>query len=248
VLAAPARRNAMSPQMAADLSEIMRQALAEGCRALVLTGEGSAFCAGAAIDALDPTQPGYDAGMALETHYNPLLRTLRDLPIPVIAAVNGAAAGIGCSLALYCDIVLASEAAQFIQPFVRIGLVPDTGVTFLLTHALGRARTMELMLLGEPLSAREAKACGLVNRVCSPALLMGEAQNMASRLAAGPAEAIALTRAQVDQALENGFEAMLALERAQQTEAGSHPDHAEGLAAFRERRSPRFAGSAATAG
>jgi 2-(1,2-epoxy-1,2-dihydrophenyl)acetyl-CoA isomerase len=178
----------------------------------------------------------------LTTEYNPLIRAIRELPRPVVAAVNGVAAGAGVSLALACDLVLAAEDARFIQAFVKIGLVPDSGSTRTLVRTLGRHRAAQLIFSGEPLSAPDALAAGLVNRVVPADELPAAARAEASRLAAAPTRAIAYAKRLINAAEDADLDAQLAAEAAYQELAGRTEDHAEGVAAFGEKREPRFLG------
>lgn len=162
----PATLNAASFTMTLEITDALEAAVRDGARAIVITGAGRGFCSGANLGSdLDPNEPGYDAGAALDTHYAPLMRAIRDLDVPLVTAVNGAAAGIGCSIALAGDIVLAADSSYFLQAFRRIGLVPDGGSAWLLTKAAGRTRAMEMMLLGEKIPAAQAYEWGLVTRV-----------------------------------------------------------------------------------
>lgn len=237
----PKAMNALSPDMARGLRDALDFVAGNGFRALVLTGEGPAFCAGANLAEGPQEQAApFDAGQYLEAHYHPLLRRIRDLPMPFLTAVNGAAAGIGMSLALSGDLILAARSAFFVQAFVHIGLVPDGGSTWLLPRLVGLARARELSLLGERLPAETALAWGLVNRLCPDESLLDEAIALAERLAEGPAQALAATRRLYWESPQNGFEAQLACEREAQRRAGLTEDFQEGIRAFLEKRPPRF--------
>lgn len=211
----------------------------DAVRAVVLTGEGRGFCSGADLR-------GGDAERAyrrvLTDEYNPLIRAIRDLPKPVIAAVNGVAAGAGVSLALACDLVYTADEARFIQAFVRIGLVPDSGSTRTLVRALGRHRAAQLIFSGEPLAAAEAHAAGLVAAVVPAAELAAAVHGVAAALAAGPTRAIGLAKRAINHAEDALLPESLATEAALQELAGRTEDHAEGAAAFGEKREPRFVG------
>jgi 2-(1,2-epoxy-1,2-dihydrophenyl)acetyl-CoA isomerase len=211
----------------------------DGIRAVILTGEGRGFCSGADLRG-GPGERRFRE--VLEREYNPLVRAIRDLPKPVIAVVNGVAAGAGVSLALACDLVYAAEEARFIQAFVRIGLVPDSGSTRTLVRTLGRHRAAQVIFSGEPLSAAEAHAGGLVNEVLSSAELMPAARDAAARLAAAPTRAIGYAKRLINAAEDAGLPDSLALEAGLQELAGRTEDHTEGLAAFAEKREPRFVG------
>jgi len=216
-----------------------------GVRCLLLTGEGRAFCSGANLNEKDEDEsaPDADMGATLRAWYNPTLLRLRELPLPIVSAVNGPAAGIGMSFALSADLVLAGRSAYFLQAFARIGLVPDGGATWLLPRLVGRARALELSLLAERLPAETALAWGLVNRVVDDADLAHEALTVAARLAAGPTVAYAELRRLAWQSLDSTYESQLAAEADAQMRAGRTADYREGVLAFAEKRPPRFAGS-----
>lgn len=238
----PATLNAASLAMTEALIAALDAAEQEA-RAIVITGSGRGFCSGANLSGdLDPDAPDYDAGEPLDTHYNPLMERFRRLSVPVVTAVNGAAAGIGCSIALAGDIVIATESSYFMQAFSRIGLVPDGGSTWLLPRVAGRVRAMEMMLLGEKLSAARALEWGLINRIAPDTGLMDAALAMANRLGLGPTRALGLTRRLAWDALETDFSAQLERERFAQREAGRTADHREGIAAFLQKRPARFIG------
>ncbi len=241
-----ATMNAAGLDMAEDLTVAFKKAAGEA-RAVVLTGEGRGFCSGANLSgggalARKPADGPPDAGAALESTYNPLVTFMRDLPIPLVTAVNGAAAGIGCSLALMGDIIVAGESAYFLQAFRRIGLVPDGGSTYLLPRMIGRARAMEMMLLGDKVPAQTALEWGMVNRCVVDADLMSTAKAMAKALAAGP-KSIAMIRKIGWASLDNDWKEQLHLERVTQRDAGRTEDFAEGVTAFIEKRPPVFKGT-----
>lgn len=241
-LSDPATLNAASFEMVAQLRAALDRANASA-RAIVLTGSGRGFCSGAKLSAdLGIDSPQYDAGAALDAYYNPLMLALRNSPIPIVTAVNGAAAGIGCNIALAGDIVIAAEDAYFLQAFRRIGLVPDGGSAYLLTHAIGRARSMELMLLGEKLPAERALAWGLINRMVPAGDLRSAALALAQELAAGPTQALREIRRQCWAATESSFAETLEAERVQQRDVGRTADHREGVAAFLAKRPAVFTG------
>jgi 2-(1,2-epoxy-1,2-dihydrophenyl)acetyl-CoA isomerase len=208
-------------------------------RAVVLTGAGRAFCAGQDLKerlAADPAPFDEELGL----RYNPIVRALRDLPQPVIAAVNGVAAGAGASLAFACDLRIAAEGASFVLAFGRIGLVPDSGATWTLPRLVGAARAAEIALLGEAVSAAEALRTGLVSRVVPADMLAAEAAAMAGRIAGLAPGATTATKRLLAAAFERDLDAALDAEAEAQAAAGGHRDHAEGLAAFVEKRPPRF--------
>ena len=241
----PGTLNALGTPLAEALHEAVRAAAAGeiDCRAVVLTGAGRGFCSGADLSASASVGPegAGDMGVRLESTYNPLVTALRDLPVPIVTAVNGAAAGIGCSLALMGDLIVAAEEAYFLQAFRRIGLVPDGGSTFLLPRMVGRARAMEMALLGERISAATALEWGLVNRVVPAAGLAAAASDYARRLADGPAS-LGWTRRLIRDGETATWEAQLQAEREAQREAGRTEDFAEGVRAFLEKRPAVFRG------
>ncbi|HET6819007.1 MAG TPA: enoyl-CoA hydratase-related protein [Candidatus Limnocylindria bacterium] len=236
----PETLNALNAAMRTELLAAFKGfARDDAVRAVILTGEGRGFCSGADLRGGSDER---DFRRVLEREYNPLVRGIRDLPKPVIAAVNGVAAGAGVSLALACDLVYASEEARFIQAFVRIGLVPDSGSTRTLVRALGRHRASQLIFTGEPLSALDAQAGGLVTVVVPGDELMATVHDAATRLAAAPTRAIGLAKRAINAAEDEPLEESLAREAQLQELAGRTEDHAEGVAAFAEKREPRFVG------
>jgi len=237
----PDRLNALTVEMADALMAALDAADAdEGCRALLITGAGRAFCAGQDLTAIVGVPPA-EIGHLLD-HYNPLIRKLRALRVPVVCAVNGVAAGAGANLALACDIVLAGEGASFVQAFARIGLIPDCGGTWFLPRLVGMARARALSMLAEPLSAATAAEWGMIWRVVADDRLMEEAHALAARLAGQATLGLALTKRALDAAEDNDLDNQLELERDLQEEAGASPDHAEGVRAFLEKRPPVFTG------
>lgn len=238
-LNAPEKLNAINAAMCDQLLAAIETAAAVS-RVLILTGAGRAFCSGAALDDELAPRDVRDAGLPLERQFNPLMLKLRNLPIPWIAAVRGAAAGVGASLALAADMVLVSETAVFIEAFARIGLIPDGGACYLLTRTIGRVRAMEMALLAEPVRAAKALEWGLVNRVLPDDQLDAAALELAGRLAKGAPLALQLTRATLWAALDENFEQVLDRERQNQRLAGQSPDFDEGVAAFLEKRAAKF--------
>jgi len=247
-LADPATMNAAGMDLAAELHEAFKAAVVgEGAaRAIVLTGEGRGFCSGANLQAgpgggkLDGDGKP-DAGAGLETVYNPLVTYIREMPVPLVTAVNGAAAGVGCSLALLGDLIVAGESAYFLQAFRRIGLVPDGGSTYLLPRMIGKARAMEMALLGERVPATQALNWGLVNRVVPDAELMTTAMGLARALADGPAS-LGLSRQTLWASMDSDWAAQLHRERMAQRTAGKTEDFREGVAAFLAKRPAQFQG------
>ena len=242
----PDRINAFTAEMHRALAAALDDAAADhGCRAVLLTAAGRGFCAGqdlSEVAVTDGTAP--DLGPTIEPFYNPLVRRIRALQMPVVCAVNGTAAGAGANIALACDIVLAARSAKFIQSFAKIGLVPDSGGTWLLPHLVGDARARGLALLGEPLSADTAAAWGLIWRAVDDDKLRGEAETLTARLASEPTQGFALTKQALAHAATNTLDAQLDLERDLQRKAGRTPDYAEGVNAFIGKRVPVFTGRA----
>ena len=239
-LARPETLNALNAQMRRELLNAFKYAGRDGdVRCVVVTGEGRGFCSGADLRGGAGER---EFRRVLTTEYNPLILAIRRLEKPVIAAVNGVAAGAGASLAFACDLIFAADDARFIEAFVRIGLVPDTGSTQTLVRSLGRHRAAELIFTGQPLSAGEAAAGGLVNRVLPADQLMPAVGDLARQLASGPTRAIGLAKRAINHAEASDLEASLAYEAALQSVAGTTADHAEGVAAFAEKRDPRFSG------
>lgn len=241
----PDRLNAFNVEQ----HEALRAALSEcadseTCRAVVLTGAGRGFCAGQDLSDRDPALLGEspDLGMTLETYYNPLVRQIRALEMPVICAVNGVAAGAGANIALACDIVLAARSASFIQAFSKIALVPDSGGTWSLPWLVGEARAKGLAFTAEPLSAEDAARWGLIWKVVDDDGLMAEALALAGQFAKGPTHAYGLAKRAIQAAATNTLDEQLELERQFQREAGRSDDYKEGVAAFLQKRKPVFTG------
>jgi 2-(1,2-epoxy-1,2-dihydrophenyl)acetyl-CoA isomerase len=241
----PDRLNSFTVAMHEEIQAALAQIRADrSVRSLVLTGAGRGFCAGQDLSdrAVAPGQSAKDLGMSIEKYYIPLVQALRKLPLPVIAAVNGVAAGAGANIALACDIVIAARSASFIQSFAKIGLVPDSGGTWLLPKLVGNARALGLGLLGEKLSAEQAQAWGLIWACVDDAELMPTAKKLAAQLAAGPTRGIARTKEAIYAAATQSFDKSLEMERNFQRELGQSRDYAEGVAAFMEKRAAKFTG------
>jgi 2-(1,2-epoxy-1,2-dihydrophenyl)acetyl-CoA isomerase len=240
----PPTRNALGPAMCAELAGALEQ-IGQGlpaARAMVLTGEGGAFSSGANLeDALALASGDLDLEAIVTRYYNPVARAIRALPCPLVTAVTGPAAGIGAAFAFQGDLIVAAETASFTPAFARIGLVPDGGASWILPRLVGRARAMEMLLLGETLSARRALEWGLINRCVPEAQALPTAMELARKLAVGPAS-LGLTRRLVLDGLDRDWERQLGAEAAAQGAAGRTADFREGLAAFFEKRPPRFRG------
>jgi 2-(1,2-epoxy-1,2-dihydrophenyl)acetyl-CoA isomerase len=239
-IARPEKLNALAAQTLEELLAGVEEAPRAGARCLLITGEGRGFSSGA--DLVTGGGLPEDVGEALETYYNPLVEALFALPIPVVAAVNGAAAGAGCSIALAADIVIAAKSAYFLQAFVNIGLIPDAGATWLLPRLAGRARAMEMMMLGQRVSAEQARDWGLISRVVEDEHLASEAVLLATQLAQGPTVALGLIRRLARDAEQLPLREALAAERVAQREAGHSEDFKAAVMSFVQKRQPRFEG------
>lgn len=241
----PGTLNAIAVDMTAELTDAFGRAINEA-RCVVMTGEGRGFSSGANLaSGAPPTdsdgQP--DLGGRLEKTFNPFVTMLRDLPIPYVTAVNGVAAGIGCSFALLGDLIVAGESAYFLQAFRRIGLVPDGSATYHLPRMITRARAMEMMLLGEKIPARTALGWGLINRCVPDAELLPTAKALASELANGPTKTLAAIRRLAWASLDNSWSEQVHAERMAQRDAGRTEDFREGVQAFFQKRPANFKGS-----
>lgn len=238
----PTTRNALSLEACERMLAVLEE-VSDKSRAVVLTGRGGSFCSGANLGSgIDPYSDGYDAGLAVETHYNKVMLAVQDLPIPLVTALPGAVAGAGISLALLGDISIASDKAFFAPGFSRIGLVPDAGAMQLMIHAIGRPRTMQFMLSSDRLDAHRAEAWGLINKVVAPDDLMPTALQWGQALAEGPTVALRMLRQLSWRSMEDDYASILDLERRMQRDAGRTADHREGLASFAEKRLPVFVG------
>lgn len=241
----PEQLNSFNAAMHGEVREALKQVRqSPEARVLLLTGEGRGFCAGQDLSDRNvaPGAEAPDLGQSIEQFYNPLIRTLRDLPLPVICAVNGVAAGAGANIPLACDLVLAARSASFIQAFVKIGLVPDSGGTWLLPRRVGMARALGLAMTGDKLGADEAEKWGLIWEVMDDPLLPEQALALATHLAAQPTRALAAIKHAMHAGASQGLDAQLDLERDLQRELGASHDYAEGVNAFLEKRAPRFTG------
>ncbi len=235
--------NALTVEMSEEISQALDKAVKDAS-VVIISGQGRAFCSGANLSGGNPElhKKDNDTGARLESHFNPLILKMQNLDIPIITMVRGAAAGIGASIAMMGDIIIASENAYFLQAFINIGLVPDGGAPYLLARSIGRVRAMELMLLGEKFPASKALEYGLITRLVPDETLEVETMKIAQKLSAGPKVAMSLLRKSAWSALQNDLPAQLNLERNQQREAGKSNDFKEGVAAFLEKRKAEFKG------
>jgi 2-(1,2-epoxy-1,2-dihydrophenyl)acetyl-CoA isomerase len=238
----PDRLNAVTAELSIALVEALRRAAGEDVRAVVLGGAGRGFCSGSDLrQNFGPT--AVHPSDSLRRFRHPILLAMRDLGKPIVCAVNGPAAGIGCSIALAGDFTVAAESATFSLAQIKLGLIPDGGATWFLSRGLSRARALEFALLGESIGAREAFDAGLIARCVADGEFSAEVTALAARLAAGPTRAYALAKAALDRAPANDLAEQLELEARLQSEAAASADFAEGLAAFSDRRQPRFEGA-----
>ncbi len=240
----PERLNAMAPGMADEIGQVFYD-LGEA-RAVLITGEGKGFCSGADLSARSTSESPSNKGgshQALSQHYNPAISQILRAEVPVICAVNGPAAGVGCSLALAADFTIAARSAYFLQAFVNIGLVPDGGSTWLLARAIGRARATRMMMLGERIGAEQAEEWGLVYKCVDDDALMDEARALAEKLANGPTIAISQMKRNIALALDGGVNEVLLAEAEGQRIAGASADAMEGGMAFLQKRKAQFKGA-----
>jgi 2-(1,2-epoxy-1,2-dihydrophenyl)acetyl-CoA isomerase len=241
----PEKLNAFNPEMHQALREALERAAGDASvRAVLLTGAGRGFCAGQDLAERDVSAGAapIDLSVSLASNYNPLVRRLRELPKPVLCAVNGVAAGAGANIAFAGDIVLAARSARFVQAFSRIGLIPDSGGTYFLPRLVGSARAMALALLAESVGAEQAEQWGLIWKAVDDARLGAEALALARRLANGPTKGYGLLKRAMNASSGNSLDAQLDLERDLQREAGFSDDYREGVRAFKEKREPKFTG------
>ena len=238
----PDRLNACPPDMADEIFAAIRDL--DGARAVLITGAGRAFCSGADLAARGERSLGGGEGAftALGRHYNPMLMALASLPVPVIAAVNGPAAGIGCSIALAADFVVAGSSAYFLQAFVNIGLVPDGGASWMLPRLVGKAQATRMMMLGEKIGAEQAEDWGLIYKAVDDDALLAEAKALAQKLANGPTVAYATMKRNIATALDGNLTQVLLAEAEGQRTAGASKDATEGGMAFLQKRKPEFKG------
>ena len=243
----PDRLNALTVQVAKDFNAAVSEALESGARVIVLTGAGRAFCAGGDLREMQEiagregrVEAFFDEPLQI---LNESILLIRQTPVPFIAAVNGVASGGGCNLALACDLVIAAESAKFNQAFIKIGLVPDCGGTFMLPRLIGWKRATELMFTGDLITAAQAAEMGMINSVAADGELMGQVMAMAEKLAQAPTAAIGQIKKLLEASAVNDYGSQLDKERKAQIESGKTKDFTEGVQAFLEKRPPRFVGS-----
>jgi len=236
--------NSFNREMALSLQQVIENCKDDtNVRAIVITGNGKAFCAGQDLKEVTDTDLNPGFRKILEEHYNPIIQKIRTIEKPIIAAVNGVAAGAGANIALACDIVLASENASFIQAFSKIGLIPDSAGTFFLPRLIGFQKASALMMLGDKVSAVEAEKLGMIYKVFAPENFLEEVNKLAETLAEMPTKAIGLTKRLLNQSMTNNLDQQLVLESDLQIEASSSNDYREGVSAFVEKRKPQFNGN-----
>lgn len=241
----PDRLNSFTVQMHDEVSRALESVSKSDARVLLLTGAGRGFCAGQDLSdrAVAPGDDGVDLGESLEKRYNPLIRRLATLDMPVVCAVNGVAAGAGANIALACDIVIAARSAKFIQSFANIGLIPDSGGTWTLPRLTGQARALGLTLTGEPLTAERAEAWGVIWKCVDDDKLGAEADALVTKFASAPTKGLAATKRLVREGAARSFDDQLNVERDTQRTLGRTSDYKEGVAAFMEKRTAKFTGN-----
>ncbi len=241
----PDKLNSFNVRMHSEVQHALTQLPAGGARVLVLTGAGRGFCAGQDLSdrAVAPGGRGNDLGESIDKFYKPLVLALASLPMPVIAAVNGVAAGAGANIALACDLVIAARSASFVQAFAKLGLVPDSGGTWALPRLVGQARAMGLTMLGDKLPAEQAAAWGLIWQCVDDDVFASTVQTLAEQLAIAPTRGLAATKAAIRGAWQRSLAEQLDVERDAQRDLGFSADYAEGVSAFTEKRAPRFTGN-----
>ncbi|MBL8543107.1 MAG: 2-(1,2-epoxy-1,2-dihydrophenyl)acetyl-CoA isomerase [Hyphomonadaceae bacterium] len=241
----PDRLNSFTVQMHEEVARALDAVTKSDARVLVLTGAGRGFCAGQDLSdrAVAPGGEGVDLGESLENRYNPLIRRLASLDMPVLCGVNGVAAGAGANIALACDIVIAAKSAKFIQSFANIGLIPDSAGTWTLPRLAGQARAMGLTLTGEPLTAERAEAWGVIWKCVDDDKLGDELDALAAKFAAAPTKGLATTKKLIREGATRTLDAQLDAERDAQRMLGRTADYKEGVAAFMEKRAPKFTGN-----
>ena len=239
----PEKYHSFVREMALDLQEKLDLCKNDNnIRAIVITGTGKAFCAGQDLgEAIDPNGP--ELQKIVNEHYNPIIRQIRNIEKPIIAAVNGVAAGAGASIALCCDIIIAKEGAVFVQAFSKIGLVPDSGATFFLPRLIGFQKATALMMNADPITATEAERLGMIYKVIEESKFENEIKSFSEKLAKMPTKGIGLTKKLLNQSMRNSLEKQLDEEEVAQTIAGKTNDYKEGVSAFLEKRKPNFKGN-----
>jgi 2-(1,2-epoxy-1,2-dihydrophenyl)acetyl-CoA isomerase len=238
----PEKYNAFIREMALAMQEFLTLAAQDdSVRAILLTSEGKAFCAGQDLKEFTEDN-GIDVSRIVDEHYNPIVKKMAELDIPIVCAVNGVAAGAGANLALACDIVIAAKSATFIQAFSKIGLIPDTGGTFYLPRLIGMQKAKALMMLADSVSAEEAERIGMIYRAVEDDELFSEAMKLSKRLASMPTIALGLTKRALSRSLTNDLDKQLGIESQLQSTATQTSDFTEGVAAFLEKRKPNFTG------
>ena len=240
----PERLNSFNSEMHAEVRAALASLPSSQARVLIISGAGRGFCAGQDLNdrAVAPGAGPPDLAASIEQNYKPLVLSLRALPLPVIAAVNGVAAGAGANLALACDLVIAARSAVFVQAFAKLGLVPDSGGTWILPRLVGTARALGLAFLGDKLAAEQAAAWGLIWRCVEDGEFAGVVEDLARHFAAAPTRGLARTKQAIYEGLGRDLAAQLDIERDYQGELGRSSDYAEGVAAFAAKRVPRFTG------
>lgn len=238
----PDKLNSFTGAMHVEVASAMDKVEASGARVLVLTGNGRGFCAGQDLSERRGNSENIDLGETVDKFYGPLVRRLRALPIPVVVGVNGVAAGAGANVALAGDIVIAARSASFIQAFCRLGLIPDTGGTYVLPRLVGHARAMGLAMLGDKLSAEQAQQWGLIWECVDDDALAARLNDLAQHFSQAPTKGLAYTKRALNQSLGNTLDQQLDLERDMMRELGHSYDYREGVAAFMEKRQPVFKG------
>lgn len=242
----PEKYNSFTEPMALELQKELKRAESDEIRCVVIQASGKAFCAGQDLPEVverSRNEPGYELADTVRTTYNPVIRTIRNLKKPVVCAVQGMAAGAGANIAFACDLVIASDQAQFVQAFSKIGLIPDSGGTFFLPRLIGMARTNALYLMDEKISAEKAVEIGLIYKVVAHDQLQAETESAAQKLASMPTRGFGLYKQAINQTFENTLGQQLSLEAELQSSAGKSDDYREGVTAFLEKRKPSFRGS-----